>query len=185
MTDYLLLSIFSCKCLCQSPVNKLSSLNFFFFVHLSNSRFSETCMAKRFFNNEIIPTGYSIYQKNRSSRGDGILVNHFDILNFQNEHIHGSNGDMLEDWPDNLNVILPKAHAEVVNKAIPVCLQLIKHNRCSLLHEAELIFVINISVMEKRCARNPSWILVYPIWARWDRWLWLWSICPISMCLPQ
>lgn len=70
-----------CLLNCRSLVNKLSSLNSF--VYSSKFMifcFNETWLNDSIFNNEIIPTGYSIYRKDRSSRGGGILVAVSDLI---------------------------------------------------------------------------------------------------------
>ena len=59
----------------RSLVNKLSNFQSF----ICSSDFSilcitETWLSKDIFDNEIIPSGYTIYRKDRDSRGGGILL---------------------------------------------------------------------------------------------------------------
>lgn len=59
----------------RSIVNKLSK--FMSFVYSSNYSIvccTETWLSDSIFDNEIIPTGYSIYRKDRGWRGGGVMV---------------------------------------------------------------------------------------------------------------
>lgn len=59
----------------RSLVNKLSK--FQAFAYSSNYNIfcvSETWLSNHIFDNEILPTGYSIYRKDRNSRGGGVLM---------------------------------------------------------------------------------------------------------------
>ena len=59
----------------RNLVNKLSNFQSF----ICSSDFSilcitETWLSKDIFDNEIIPSGYTIYRKDRDSRGGGVLL---------------------------------------------------------------------------------------------------------------
>lgn len=64
-----------CLLNCRSLVSKLLSLNSYVYL----SKFEIYCLVETWlndsiFNNEVIPSGYSLYRKDRSSRGGGVLV---------------------------------------------------------------------------------------------------------------
>jgi len=44
------------------------------FVYSQPFRVSETWLSNHIFNNEMLPTGYTIYRKDRNSHGGGVLM---------------------------------------------------------------------------------------------------------------
>ena len=59
----------------RSLVNKLSNFqSFICSSDFSTSCITETWLYKDVFDNEIIPNGYTIYRKDRDSRGGGVLL---------------------------------------------------------------------------------------------------------------
>ena len=75
VNDYIGSSINVCLLNAQNLVNKIS--DFQSFVYSSNYSIiccTETWLCNTIFNNEILPMGYSVYRKDRLSRGGGVLV---------------------------------------------------------------------------------------------------------------
>lgn len=60
---------------CRSLVSKLPSMSSFMYASMFDIFcLTETWLSDFIYDNEVIPTGYSLYRKDRSSRGGGVLV---------------------------------------------------------------------------------------------------------------
>ena len=59
----------------RSLVNKLSLFqSFVYYSHPSVCAITETWLSKDILNNEILPSGYSIFRRDRDSRGGGVML---------------------------------------------------------------------------------------------------------------
>ena len=59
----------------RSLVNKLSTLHAFVFSsNYSIYCFTETWLSNHIMDVEVIPSGFTIYRKDRSTRGGGVLI---------------------------------------------------------------------------------------------------------------
>ena len=85
----------------RSIVNKLRCFQSFIYAHdYSFIVLTETWLHDYIYNNELIPSGYTIYRKDRNSKGGGVLVAVKSIFK-----------SIQLTSPDNLEVVAVTVHA--------------------------------------------------------------------------